>query len=67
MATCVRDQVLKQFGNGRLVINQPIHNYKITSSSRRATRLDIVNMTTLNDGYLGSRNDEERSEMRYVV
>ena len=23
--------------------------------------------TTLNDGYLGSRNDEERSEMRYVV
>ena len=24
-------------------------------------------MTTLNNGYLGSRNDEERSEMRYVV
>ena len=23
--------------------------------------------TTLNDGYLGSRNDEERSEMRYVM
>jgi hypothetical protein len=23
--------------------------------------------TTLVDGYLGSRNDEERSEMRYVV
>lgn len=23
--------------------------------------------TTLNNGYLGSRNDEERSEMRYVV
>ena len=23
--------------------------------------------TTLADGYLGSRNDEERSEMRYVV
>ena len=24
-------------------------------------------ITTLNNGYLGSRNDEERSEMRYVV
>ena len=23
--------------------------------------------TTFNNGYLGSRNDEERSEMRYVV
>jgi hypothetical protein len=23
--------------------------------------------TTLSDGYLGSRNDEERSEMRYVM
>jgi len=23
--------------------------------------------TTLNNGYLGSRNDEERSEMRYLV
>jgi len=24
-------------------------------------------LTTFNNGYLGSRNDEERSEMRYVV
>jgi hypothetical protein len=23
--------------------------------------------TTLSNGYLGSRNDEERSEMRYVM
>jgi len=23
--------------------------------------------TTVNNGYLGSRNDEERSEMRYVM
>jgi len=23
--------------------------------------------TTFNNGYLGSRNDEERSEMRYVM
>ena len=27
----------------------------------------LNNRTTLNNGYLGSRNDEERSEMRYVV
>jgi trehalose/maltose hydrolase-like predicted phosphorylase len=25
------------------------------------------NSTTLSNGYLGSRNDEERSEMRYVM
>ena len=31
------------------------------SHERRLTK------TTLNNGYLGSRNDEERSEMRYVV
>ena len=52
---------------GALLSIQPTQHYKNTSSSRRATRLDIVNMTTLNDGYLGSRNDEERSEMRYVM
>ena len=29
---------------------------------------DLTNPTkTPNDGYLGSRNDEERSEMRYAV
>ena len=28
-------------------------------------RLEVTK--TLNSGYLGSRNDEERSEMRYVV
>jgi len=27
----------------------------------------MLTKTTLNNGYLGSRNDEERSEMRYVV
>ena len=27
----------------------------------------IETKTTLNNGYLGSRNDEERSEMRYLV
>ena len=25
------------------------------------------NKTTFSNGYLGSRNDEERSEMRYVM
>ena len=29
--------------------------------------LHDLTKTTLNNGYLGSRNDEERSEMRYVV
>ena len=29
--------------------------------------LVVTTKTTLNNGYLGSRNDEERSEMRYVV
>ena len=29
--------------------------------------LQLEHETTLNNGYLGSRNDEERSEMRYVV
>jgi hypothetical protein len=35
--------------------------------------IDVVNTilsklsTTLSNGYLGSRNDEERSEMRYVM
>ena len=34
---------------------------------RGAPRLDTRNHTTLVDGYLGMSNDEERSEMRYVV
>ncbi len=33
----------------------------------RRIRRNHKQKTTLNDGYLGSRNDEERSEMRYVV
>ena len=35
---------------------------------REPLRVRSLNQnTTLNNGYLGSRNDEERSEMRYVV
>ena len=32
-----------------------------------STRFMNINHTTLVDGYLGMSNDEERSEMRYVV
>ena len=32
-----------------------------------AGRVDPIKYTTLVDGYLGMSNDEERSEMRYVV
>ena len=42
-------------------------SHSLQVHARFITRGDIVNLTTLNDGYLGSRNDEERSEMRYVV
>ena len=38
-----------------------------TSSRSPAPPRDLLKHTTLVDGYLGSRNDEERSEMRYVV
>ncbi len=31
------------------------------------TTTDFEKRTTVNNGYLGSRNDEERSEMRYVM
>ena len=35
----------------------------------RTSKIDrgLETVTTLNNGCLGSRNDEERSEMRYVV
>ena len=29
--------------------------------------LKLIIITTFSNGYLGSRNDEERSEMRYVM
>jgi len=38
---------------------------KLTRSDR--DRSCVEPRTTLNNGYLGSRIDEERSEMRYVV
>ena len=36
-------------------------------SRRRRKRALLITRTTLSNGYLGSGNDEERSEMRYVV
>ena len=36
-------------------------------SLRRGRSTPPTNQTTLVDGYLGMSNDEERSEMRYVV
>ena len=36
------------------------------SLSTRLININVKN-TTLSNGYLGSRNDEERSEMRYVM
>jgi hypothetical protein len=38
------------------------HNNKSTEKNKK-TKIS----TTRNNGYLGSRDDEERSEMRYVV
>ena len=48
------------------------HTLKIVEKSILSCDLFFTNRslkpnTTLNNGYLGSRNDEERSEMRYVV
>ena len=37
------------------------------AKSRPAETPGTKNRTTVNNGYLGSRNDEERSEMRYVM
>ena len=47
----------------------PYFYFGIVLRSERNLFLSQKNKTktTLNNGYLGSRNDEERSEMRYVV
>jgi hypothetical protein len=36
-------------------------------TSTRGTHRNAMSNTTVSNGYLGSRNDEERSEMRYVM
>jgi hypothetical protein len=45
----------------RTVCSEQIETVAVSAGLRRERK------TTLNNGYLGSRNDEERSEMRYVV
>jgi hypothetical protein len=45
---------------GRLCVN-----LSLAACASRGMR--FKSNTTLNNGYLGSRNDEERSEMRYLV
>ena len=49
-----------------LAVNQLTPNSKTMKLMQSALPLCLTK-TTLNNGYLGSRNDEERSEMRYVV
>ena len=57
------------FGRNWRIVFSNQHLTRLIEDLRpsRFTRLDRQLRTTLNDGYLGSRNDEERSEMRYVV
>jgi hypothetical protein len=45
----------------------PIGTAKPNPEATIVTQWRSQTKTTLNNGYLGSRNDEERSEMRYVV
>ena len=48
---------------------QPLffHPHQPPEARFGATPKTPQNETTLNNGYLGSRIDEERSEMRYVM
>ena len=48
-------------------INSSLKLTLCVSSSFTKRIEDVLTEITLNNGYLGSRNDEERSEMRYVV
>ena len=43
------------------------HSVNLKNAVYACHTLLIETKTTLNNGYLGSRNDEERSEMRYLV
>ena len=45
-----------------------MYYYKVLSVFIKLKTLNLINdITTFSDGCLGSRNDEERSEMRYVM
>jgi hypothetical protein len=45
-------------GASRVLFNKPIKQQSEAGTNQN---------TTLGNGYLGSHNDEERSEMRYVM
>lgn len=49
----------------KLVI--PVSEHSVGRTLRSKMRCVLKATKTLDSGYLGSRNDEERSEMRYVV
>ncbi len=58
-----------------LYLHPPIHTlltyeyevYLFCLLFTRREEKEVLTEITLNNGCLGSRNDEERSEMRYVV
>ena len=67
-----RDEIACRLDSARLALLSNTHTLKIVEKSILSCDLFFTNRslkpnTTLNNGYLGSRNDEERSEMRYVV
>jgi hypothetical protein len=43
------------------------YNTMYSIAGSRAATTTTKTYTTLSNGYLGSHNDEERSEMRYVM
>ena len=53
-------------GSTCLSNTQTPHHAKLKSETVGSAGRQLTK-TTLNNGYLGSRIDEERSEMRYVV
>ena len=54
------------FQTNKLVSTHRLRGGLVVARSR-ATNSPLKRSKTLNSGYLGSRNDEERSEMRYVM
>ena len=45
----------------------PVQNLSETGADTFVFAQYYTTLTTFSNGYLGSRNDEERSEMRYVM
>jgi len=64
-------RVLRRVGHapcfGRLISDPLWSRPSACAASARALATDETNHTTLVSGYLGSLNDEERSEMRYLM